>query len=130
VPHTQIYKECERLAEGGLLTEQREESGRRRRFYKLAPHGRQALEKWRGGTTEELYEARDPALLRLFFGGDPAELAAAQIAAHRRKLEELEAIDRAEVDMPRGMRLALEMGISHQKEFMRSWSRLEKEPEG
>lgn len=130
MPHTQIYKECERLAEGGLLDEQREECGRRRRFYRMTPQGKKALEKWRGETTEQLYEARDPALLRLFLGGDPPGLAAAQIAAHQRKLEELKEIAKAKDELPRGMRLALEMGISHEKELLRSWRRLEKEPEG
>src|SRR6202166_3023959 len=38
VPHTQLYTECARLAEEGLLTERREESGRRRRVYRLDRH--------------------------------------------------------------------------------------------
>ena len=31
LPHTQLYAECGRLAEAGLLTEEREADGRRRR---------------------------------------------------------------------------------------------------
>ena len=35
LPHTQLYSECSRLAKEGLLDEQRENSGRRRRVYQL-----------------------------------------------------------------------------------------------
>src|SRR5258707_9783392 len=47
VPHTQIYTECGRLAEAGLLEEQRESTGRRRRLYELTEQGREAPEAWR-----------------------------------------------------------------------------------
>ncbi len=40
VPHTQIYTECARLAGEGLLEEEREASGRRRRLYSLTDRGR------------------------------------------------------------------------------------------
>src|SRR5947209_3856552 len=44
VPHTQLYSECARLADAGLLSERREQSGRRRRTYSLTERGRQARE--------------------------------------------------------------------------------------
>ena len=47
VPHTQLYTECARLAREGLLSEQREQTGRRRRIYRLTDAGSQALEQWR-----------------------------------------------------------------------------------
>jgi DNA-binding PadR family transcriptional regulator len=124
IPHTQLYTECARLAEAGLLHERREESGRRRRFYTLTARGRQALDAWRSEPTEQLHEARDPATLKLFFGGDPAVLASTQLAAHERKLRELKQTDRDNPEMPDGMRLALEAGIGHEREFIRFWSRL------
>ena len=43
VPHTQLYTECARLAEAGLLSERREESGRRRRTYRLTRAGERTL---------------------------------------------------------------------------------------
>ena len=43
IPHTQLYTECARLAEAGLLDERREEGGRRRRIYRLSAAGRKAL---------------------------------------------------------------------------------------
>ena len=71
IPHTQLYTECARLAEAGLLDEHREESGRRRRVYRLTAEGRTALEEWRADPDADLYELRDPGLLKLFCGADP-----------------------------------------------------------
>src|ERR1700722_813766 len=88
VPHTQLYTECARLAAEGLLDERREESGRRRRVYRLTAAGREALETWRNEPASELYELRDAATLKLFFGGDPATLAATQLQAHKARLEQ------------------------------------------
>lgn len=124
VPHTQLYTECERLTKAGLLDERRENSGRRRRFYELTTPGRQALAEWRRQPTEELYEVRDPGTLKLSLGAEPEALAAVQLAAHRRKLEEFDEIERKVGDMSRGMRLALELGISSERVMVRFWSRL------
>lgn len=124
VPHTQIYTECERLAEAGLLDERREDSGRRRRIYTLTASGRKALDAWRDEPTNRLYEIRDLGVLKLFFGADPESLAPAQVEAHRRKLEELEQTGSEIPEMPRGSRLALELGIAHEREFIRFWSGL------
>jgi PadR family transcriptional regulator AphA len=122
VPHTQLYTECARLAREGLLSERREEVGRRRRIYCLTKGGRQALADWLAEPTDELDEVRDPGTLKLFFGGDPAMLATAQLAAHKRRLEGYRRL-RADVpDMPNGMRLALEAGIGHEREFIRFWT--------
>jgi PadR family transcriptional regulator AphA len=128
VPHTQLYSECARLAKEGLLSERREDTGRRRRVYRLTVSGRQALERWRSEPSGELEEVRDLSTLKLFFGGDPVSLATAQLEAHRRQLkvcEDLyEQLRRGEQDVPRGWLLALEAGIGHEREFIRFWSRL------
>jgi len=124
VPHTQIYTECGRLAGAGLLSERREESGRRRRIYRLTAEGRRALESWREDASGDLYELRDVATLKLFFGADPARLAAEQVQAHRRRLEEYEGLLSGLEDAPAGWRLALQLGIGHEREFMRFWSGL------
>ena len=121
VPHTQLYSECRRLAEAGLLDEHQEESGRRRRVYEMTDAGTSALDAWRGGVDDgmPLSEVRDPATLKLFFGADPAALAPGQIAAHEQKLAEYERT--AELDLPEGMRLALECGIGHERQFIEFW---------
>jgi PadR family transcriptional regulator, regulatory protein AphA len=124
VPHTQIYAECGRLAGAGLLSERREQTGRRRRIYTLTPEGRGALERWREDASGGLYELRDVATLKLFFGADPQLLAAEQVDAHRRRLAEYEELLAGLEDAPEGWRLALELGIGHEREFIRFWSSL------
>jgi PadR family transcriptional regulator, regulatory protein AphA len=123
IPHTQLYAECARLAEAGLLDERREESGRRRRVYRLSTAGRKALREWRADPDTELYELRDPGLLKLFCGADPATLAQPQLERHERRLHAYEELLEG-TDMTDGMRLALESGIGHEREYVRFWSRL------
>lgn len=122
VPHTQLYTECARLAQAGLLDEEREAEGRRRRIYSITEAGTQELDEWRAAPAEALYEARDIGTLKLFMGADPAALARGQIALHEAKLAEFE--QTAQVDMDEGMRLALEMGIGLEREFIRFWTRM------
>ena len=122
VPHTQLYTECARLALAGLLDESQEQTGRRRRTYRLTARGRELLAQWSNRPTSELYELRDASTLKLFFGGDPAALATSQIDAHTRQLEVYERIHASLEGAPRGQRLALECGIGHEREFIRFWS--------
>jgi PadR family transcriptional regulator, regulatory protein AphA len=124
VPHTQLYTECARLAEAGLLSEEREEGGRRRRIYTLTEPGREALDRWRGEPTAEIYELRDAATLKLFFGADPVALAERQAEAHRLQLASYEQLRAGIADGPEGWRLALDCGIGHEREFIRFWSQL------
>jgi len=125
VPHTQLYTECERLAREGLLDETREQTGRRRRSYRLTRAGRDVLDRWRAEPTGELYELRDEGLLKLFFGADPVTLAQTQLQAHNRRLADYEVLLRDHgAHMPDGQRLALEAGIAHEKQFLRFWRRL------
>jgi PadR family transcriptional regulator AphA len=131
VPHTQLYTECTRLAAEGLLDEQREQTGRRRKIYRLSESGAKALQDWRSEPTDALEQVRDAGLLKLFFGADPAALAAVQLEAHRRQLAVYEQLhEDAGGDMPEGMRLALEAGVGHEREFVRFWSGLADYPPG
>jgi DNA-binding PadR family transcriptional regulator len=123
IPHTQIYTECGRLAEAGLLEERREQTGRRRRVYRLSVRGRRALDAWRRDPSTDLYELRDPGLLKLFCGADPRPLADAQIERHERRLEQYLELS-AQEEMPDGMRLALDGGIGHEREYLSFWRRL------
>lgn len=124
LPHTQLYTECSRLAEEGLLSEEREETGRRRRIYRLTDTGRHALDDWRAEPARETYELRDAATLKLFFGADPPKLAAAQVEVHERRLLDCEKLLAGLGEAPHGWRLALECGIGHEREFIRFWSGL------
>lgn len=123
IPHTQLYTECGRLAEAGLLEERREERGRRRRIDRLSATGRKALGAWRDDPTTELYELRDPGLLKLFCGANPANLADAQLERHERRLHSYEEL-LAQTDLSEGARLSLESGIGHEREYVRFWSRV------
>lgn len=122
LPHTQLYSETSRLAGAELLHEEREETGRRRRLYTLTGEGQAELDRWRSEPAKEPCEIHDPATLKLFFGGDPAELSADRIALHEQKLQEYEET-RASLgeDAPRGMVLALEMGIGLERHFLDFW---------
>jgi PadR family transcriptional regulator AphA len=124
VPHTQLYTECARLAEEGLLSERQEQTGRRRRTYTLTARGREELERWRSEPSGELEQVRDPGTLKLFLGGDPVRLAAAQLEAHRRQLLAYEELKAGLSEAPEGWRLALDVGIGHEREFIRFWSDL------
>ncbi len=124
IPHTQLYTECARLAEAGLLAEEREEGGRRRRIYRLARAGLDALNQWRSSPETELYELRDPGLLKLFCGADPVAVALRQLEHHRQRLALYEQLSSGEEAMTEGMRLALEAGTGHEREYVRFWTRV------
>jgi DNA-binding PadR family transcriptional regulator len=124
VPHTQVYAECQRLTEAGLLLEEREEGGRRRRRFRLAKAGQRALDSWRGSPEARVFEYRDEAMLKLFFGGDRRAIAAAQIDGHARRLELFEGLQQAKPGMPRGMRDALEAGLALERDYVAFWERL------
>jgi PadR family transcriptional regulator AphA len=70
-----------------------------------------------------MYELRDPGLLKLFCGADAKSLAQTQLESHERRLQSYEEMHGWE-EMPTGMRLALEGGIGHQREYVRFWSRV------
>ena len=121
--HAQLYSEPERLAAAGLLHEEREAGGRRRRTYTVSDAGRAALEAWLQAPAAVPGELRDPGLLQLFFGADRRMLADPQQALHADKLREYEALHAAAgAHMPVGERLALEAGIAHEREWVRFWS--------
>jgi DNA-binding PadR family transcriptional regulator len=126
IPHSQIYAEPERLARAGYLNERRETSGRRRKHYRLTDKGRAALQEWLRTPTEELFELRDPGLLKLAFGADVKGLAAAQLAAHEVRLAELRGIARMleEAGAPEEQRLVAEAGIGHSREYVRFWKKV------
>ena len=91
-PHSQIYAETERLARLGLLAEEREQTGRRRRSYRITAEGRAALAAWLAEPTDEPLQVRSLGLLKLFFSqhAEPdhvAELARAQVAQYHQFAE-------------------------------------------
>ncbi|MBW3602182.1 MAG: PadR family transcriptional regulator [Actinobacteria bacterium] len=127
-PHSQLYAEPARLAREGLLAEQREPAGRRRRTYRLTDAGRGALRRWLAEPTTGSVELRDPGLLKLFFAGQAddeelARLVATQEAAHRARLREYERIESGlAVDQRSRYALAtLRMGLRHEQAAVSFW---------
>jgi PadR family transcriptional regulator AphA len=128
VPRSQLYAEPTRLARAGYLTEGQERDGRRRKHYSLTQRGEEALQHWIEAPADQFTELRDLALLKLFFGADPAAMAEAQLAVLRPLLqfyEKLRATDAA--DGPRGPRQTLEAGIDYVKTSIRAWERIARE---
>ena len=94
-PHALLYKEPPRLVDLGLLTEEREASGRRRRLFTITDAGRDALRGWLEKPAQEPTELRDAGLLQLFFADLAPDdhrraLARAQLAVHRAALARYE----------------------------------------
>jgi PadR family transcriptional regulator AphA len=131
IPHSQLYAEPKRLRGAGYLAEKQERGGRRRRHYSLTARGRKALEQWTREPIDRDPELRDPGILKLFFGADPAALGHEQLEMHRKRLREYEQLH-AEIEeqAPAGVRLALEAGIGHEREYVRFWSNLAKNRRG
>jgi DNA-binding PadR family transcriptional regulator len=122
--HAQLYSETARLAEEGLLDEERESTGRRRKTYSITESGRKALRDWLEIPVTDLGELRDYAMLKVFFGAESTMIAAGQAAAHKAKLDELETLKEnfAGIEIPEGVRIALEAGLVHERGFAEFWA--------
>jgi DNA-binding PadR family transcriptional regulator len=127
LPHSQLYAEPDRLLARGLVTMTREETGRRRKVYAINDAGREALAAYVADPPVGMGELRSPALLALFLGADPQELARRNLPVHEAKLaeyEELAARADAAALPPggsRGPRQALEAGIRHERAMIAFW---------
>jgi DNA-binding PadR family transcriptional regulator len=126
IPHAQLYSETARLAQEGLLHEERESEGRRRKIYSITKAGKKALAGWLKVPVDELGEMRDPAMLKVFFGADPEMIATDQAAIHKAKLKEWESLreNLRNVEVPEGVLLSLEAGIVHHRAFAKFWASL------
>jgi PadR family transcriptional regulator, regulatory protein AphA len=105
-PHTLLYSEPPRLAADGLVTESREEQGRRRRVFTITPAGVSALTAWLDHPSNAPTELRDLGLLQLFFADLASasarlHLAEQQLAIHRAKLAAY--LEDQRLEEPRGM---------------------------
>lgn len=133
-PHSQLYAEPSRLVEEGLLVEEQEEGGRRRRLYRITEAGEAALDRWIRVPAAGTGELRDDGLLKLFFadatGPDAIrELARAQARVHEQRIEELSAL-RAEV-APQALpaQLAtLELGLRWMRTAAEFWHEVAERP--
>ena len=134
-PHSQLYGEPERLAKAGLLTQESEASGRRRKVYSLTDQGRLALRQWLKEPPDVVYEMRDMAVLQLFFSEFMSEeelvtLAQTQASLYRKRLAEYDQIEIARGSSARrDRRMApLRLGIQLATECLRFWEDIAAHP--
>jgi DNA-binding PadR family transcriptional regulator len=132
-PHSQLYAEPARLAALGMLEEEQEPLGRRRRVYSITEAGRLALEKWLLEPTSEQPQLRDVALLKLFFSGalgseSVVALARAQEQAHRERLAIYLQLEREIPDHASYGRASLSMGLAVEHVFVEFWSGIAANP--
>ena len=129
-PHSQVYAEPQRLAGLGLVQEEQEEGGRRRRVYTITDAGRDALDRWFRDPTPQGTELRDLGLLKLHFGeqaepGQMATLAGEQAAVHARKHEEYVRLRGEIEEVIHPFTLAtLELGIRLEAMMAEFWAEL------
>lgn len=134
-PHTQVYRECERLAADGLLSERRESSGRRRRIYSLTPKGRREVTAWAREPTQRSMEIRDVAHLKLLAAecsttDDVRALARTQAEVYRRRIRDLERT-RDELTGRTELRLrtlSIPMGLAVYRAALAYWEELARTP--
>ena len=136
-PHTLLYKEPPRLEALGLVTEEREQEGRRRRVLVITTAGTEALTAWLERPARAYTEFRDLGLLQLFFmdlapDGARLRLAHEQLALHAAKLVAYEAdarLERRGDSSAPGLRTAehwrgatLPMGILYERAAVQFWT--------
>jgi PadR family transcriptional regulator, regulatory protein AphA len=126
--HSQLYDEPARLVADGLVSEEVEEGGRRRRTYSITPTGREALREWLSAPTVEPTEVRDLGLLKLFFLNfgtrkDLMQLARDRRESHRSQADAYEE-QRAEiVDYADRWQLrTIELGIRYERTVEQFWA--------
>jgi PadR family transcriptional regulator, regulatory protein AphA len=130
-PHAQLYSEPDRLAELGLLELAVEEGGRRRKTYSLTEPGRAALREWLAAPTNEHFQMRDIAELKLFFNeaGAPENvpaLAREQIKQHEQRIAIYDDMVARHGDEPtlRPRMMTLELGLEMEHAALRFWTAL------
>jgi PadR family transcriptional regulator, regulatory protein AphA len=134
-PHTQLYTEPARLVRLGLLEEERETTGRRRRLFSVTERGRKEVARWLDEPVDDVIGYRDLGLLKLFFGavaepGTVAELAAVQVAVRESRMRMLEDKRRLLSDDPahRYHLLTLELGIRYERAAIEFWREIAAHP--
>ena len=134
-PHSQLYGEPARLAVLGLVNEEREETGRRRRRFAVTEAGARAVESWLAEPVESHPQIRDLALLKLYLGGlvppqRVAELARAQHQAHGERLavyQEIDAALRSAGNSVRHQHATVRMGLAYERAALAFWAEIAQE---
>jgi PadR family transcriptional regulator AphA len=127
-PHSQLYAEPARLVGLGLLEDDVEATGRKRRRFRITEAGQLALSRWLAEPASEPAEIRDLGMLKLFFGSqarreDLVALATEQHLAHQRRFEEYQALHDAVHHAATRWELAtLEIGTRYEHMATEFWA--------
>lgn len=132
-PRSQLYAEAARLVRLGLVAEEREESGRRRRSLSITPAGHTEFTAWLTRPSTNPTDIRDDGLLRLFFhpadrsdSDDVRALAAEQAKVHRHKLAQYITIATTTAELQGGtpQAAALELGLRFERMTIAFWDEI------
>jgi PadR family transcriptional regulator, regulatory protein AphA len=130
-PHAQLYAEPERLERMGLLALESEKTGRRRKVYSLTGAGRAALREWLASPTNEHFQMRDVAELKLFFSelggpGNVTRLASEQVSQHEERIAIYEQMQERFGDVPAAAKrmVTLRLGLEMEYTALRFWRAL------
>lgn len=130
---SQLYAEPQRLVDLGLLVEEQEEGGRRRRHFTLTETGHAALRAWLADADVGPRELRDQALLKLSFGSlaEPADLRALARGERERHRAKLATYEGYEPFLPptgetRYDRATLEIGMRYERLAIAFWEDVER----
>jgi PadR family transcriptional regulator AphA len=136
-PHAGLYSEPQRLEGMGLLAAASEDDGRRRRTYSLTEDGLRELRAWLAAPTNEHFQLRDVAELKLFFNelaepDDVRRLAREQIAQHEQRIQVFEDMQQRFGGIagvaPR--MVTLRLGLEMEHAALRFWTALEQDLTG
>lgn len=134
-PHSQLYVEPERLAKLGLLSEEQEDHGRRRRLFSITAAGREALREWLEAPSVVQTETRDLGLLKLYFADltTPERvrtMAQEQIALHKERLAEYDAYsaEMARYETLHLHQVPIRMGYLFEEAFITFWTSVLEDP--
>lgn len=133
-PHAQLYSEPKRLEQLGLLAVNEEDSGRRRKTYTITDEGHRALRSWLAEPTDQHFEMRDVAEIKLFFNelADPEDvvrLARDQVKQHEQRIAEYEEMKQrfgGDPDVANRM-ITLELGLEMEHAALRFWTWLDQQ---
>ena len=136
-PHAGLYSEPQRLESMGLLSASAEQDGRRRRTYSLTDEGLRELRAWLAAPTNEHFQLRDVAELKLFFNelGDPdnvRRLAREQIAQHEQRIQVYEDMQEryGTVNSVAPRMVTLRLGLEMEHAALRFWNSLARDLDG
>lgn len=133
--HAQFYNEPPRLVSLGLMHEERERDGRRRRTFSITDAGREALQRWLAEPIAQRREMRDEGMLKLFFAEltgveEIEELRRDQELRHRAMIAELEGLhERFGARDDLGYRTdTIRWGLAGERALAEFWAKLKVSP--